>query len=83
MAKKDVLFSLENSYSNQDSKTAKLFKLSNGNTAEKLVIKAIEKLNLDIDLTEMTEEEIDFLVYYIKLNKDDQKDRATSLTNLN
>jgi len=83
MAKEDVLFSLENSYSNKDSKTAKLFKLSNGNTAEKAVIKAIKELNLDIDFTEMTEEEIDFLVYYIKLNKDDQKDRATSLTNLN
>ena len=64
---------LENSINPEDTKTLKLYNLSKrGSGVSKVdVEKALIKLDLDMEITDLDENQLDFLVLYIQMTRED------------
>jgi hypothetical protein len=64
---------LENSIDPNDRKTLKLYNISKGGkgTTKSDVTKAMKKLNLDMEIKDLDDNQLDFLILYLDAVKDD------------
>ena len=74
-AKKKTIDILELSISPEDSRTNKLYKISKkgSGVTKQGVEKALEALDIEKDITDLNENELDFLMTYLELQKDEVK----------
>ena len=77
-SKKDVKAALERSFDPSDTRTLKMFQMSNDSTKDE-VAKALVDLKIDKEITDLDENQLDFLIIYLGLGKKEAKaDRLDS-----
>lgn len=74
-SKTATMDTLERSIDPEDSRTLKLYKLTNGSrgVSKNVVDKALAELNLDIEVEDLDENQLEFLINYIEVKKEDTK----------
>tara|TARA_B100000780_G_C20916915_1_gene365173 strand:- start:292 stop:732 length:441 start_codon:yes stop_codon:yes gene_type:complete len=72
-SKKTTMDILENSIDPNDRKTLKLYNISKGGkgSTKSDVTKAMKELNLDMEITDLDDNQLDFLILYLDAVKDD------------
>ena len=72
-AKNNIIKVLEGSLDPKDTRTLKLYNLSKGTAGKtkSTVSAALKELDLDMDVTELNENQLNFLITYLDLKKDD------------
>ncbi len=80
-AKKSTIDILERSIDPNDKKTLKLYNLSKGRAGinKTEVEKALKDLNLDMDITDLDENQLDFLINYMEAMREDKQKLKDSL----
>jgi hypothetical protein len=75
LAKKDVMGLLESSIDPRDTRTLKLWNLSKrgGGVSEEDVTKALRDLGIEKEVTELNSVQLDFLLNYIEMQKEELK----------
>jgi len=77
-SKKDVKAALERSFDPSDTRTLKMFQMSNESTKDE-VAKALVDLKIDKEITDLDENQLDFLIIYLGIGKKEAKaDRLDS-----
>ena len=74
-SKTATMDTLERSIDPEDSRTLKLYKLTNGSrgVSKNVVDKALEELDLGIEVEDLDENQLEFLINYIEVKKEDTK----------